>query len=185
MTQRKTCWQWRRKNGQIEIMGLMIIVVILALALLFVIKVVFTEKETPESQAYVTSTLVEAFVNTLFQTTARCTGDVTIQDLLLDCARHPYSGGSITCTDGSGRDACTFANETIGQILQETLDVWGYNTQGYEFIAIAPPEVEIVYYAAGNLSASEGGEVEPFTLRLYPSPQDLYVYLCIGGCGFR
>ncbi len=172
-----------KKHAQIEIMGLMIIVVILALALLFIIKVVFMEREAPESQAYETSTLVEAFVNTLFQTTARCTGDVTIQDLLLDCARHPSSGGSITCTDG--RDACTFANETTGQILKETLDVWGYDTQGYEFIAVAPPEVEIVYYTSGDLSASTGGEVEPFTLRLYPSQQDLYVYLCIGGCGFR
>lgn len=173
----------QKKKSQIEIMGLMIIVVILALALLFVIKVVFTGKETPKSQAYETSTLVEAFVNTLFQTTASCTGDVTIQDLLLDCARHPYSGGSITCTDG--RTACPFANETIGDILQETLDMWGYAAQGYEFIAVAPPEVEIVYYSSGNLSASTSGEVEPFTLRLYPSKQDLYVYLCIGGCGFR
>lgn len=173
----------QKKKSQIEIMGLMIIVVILALALLFVLKVVFTDEGTSKSRTYETSTLVEAFVNTLFQTTAGCTGDVTIQDLLLDCARHPSSGGSIACTDG--KKGCTFANETIGYILQETLDVWGYDVQSYEFIAIAPPEVEIVYYRSGNLSASKGGEVEPFTLRLYPSKQDLYVYLCIGGCGFR
>ncbi|PIN79539.1 hypothetical protein COV16_03600 [Candidatus Woesearchaeota archaeon CG10_big_fil_rev_8_21_14_0_10_34_8] len=171
------------KRGQIEIMGLMIIVVILALLLLFVVKVVFTAKQTDYTQNYETNKLVESFVNTLFQTTSGCTGDVTIQELLIDCARQPYSGGSITCNDG--RMACNYANETIAVILEDTIDTWGYESAGYEFIAVAPPNVEVVYYSSGNLSSSLSGEVEPFTLRLYPSTQDLYVYLCIGGCGFR
>ncbi len=170
------------RHGQIEIMGLMIIVVILSLALLFVIKVVFTAKQVDFTKDYETNKLVESFVNTLFQTTAACIGDVTIQELLLDCARYPYSGGSITCTDK--RKSCQFANETIAYILGKTIDKWNF-ANGYEFVAVAPPNNEIVYYANGNLSASLGGEVEPFTLRMYPSTEDLYVYLCIGGCGFR
>jgi len=170
------------KIGQIEIMGLMIIVVIIALALLFVVKVVFTPKDVDYNKDYETNKLVESFVNTLFQTTSACTDDVTIQELLIDCAKQPYSEGSIVCDNGQG--ACTFANEKIAEILEKTIDQWGYAATGYEFIVVAPPNVEVVYYASADLSSSLSGEVEPFTLRLYPSTQDLYVYLCIGGCGF-
>ncbi|MBI5002178.1 hypothetical protein HZC31_02235 [Candidatus Woesearchaeota archaeon] len=170
------------RRGQIEMMGLMIIVVILSLALLFVVKVVFTSEKTDTTQSYETSKLVESFVNTLFQTSSGCTDDTTIQDLLIDCAKNPFSGGSITC--GDGQNSCPYANATIATILSQTLDQWGYADTGYEFVAIAPPNQQIIYYSSGNLSASMGGTTEPFALRLYPSQQDLNVYLCIGGCGF-
>lgn len=168
------------KKSQMEIMGLMIIVVILSLALLFVIKAVFLKKTEDITQTYEQGKLVESFVNTLFQTTSGCTDDTTIQDLLIDCAKNPFSKGGITCSNG--KDSCTYANETIAYILKQTVDIWAIGT-GYEFVAIAPPNQRIVYYSHGNLSASAGGETTPFVLRLYPSQQNLYVYLCIGGCG--
>lgn len=170
------------KKSQTEIVGLLIIVIILSLALLFVIKAMFLKKNPEITQTYETRKLTSAFVNALFQTTSGCTGDTTIQDLLIDCAKNPFSGGSITCSNG--QDSCVYVNETIAIILQETIDSWGYST-GYEFVAVAPPNQEIVYYSSGDLSASAGGETTPFPLRLYPSQQELYVYLCIGGCGFR
>lgn len=173
----------RCKKSQVEIMGLMIIVIILSLALLFVIKVVFLKKTTDVSQDYETNKLVEAFVNTLFQTSSGCTSDTTIQALLVDCAKNPFSGGTITCSDGSNKKSCQFANETIALILQKTIDLWGFQSTGYEFVAVAPPNQQIIYYASGDLSASLSGETTPFTLRLYPSQQYLNVYLCIGGCG--
>ena len=171
----------RSKKSQTEIMGLMIIVIILSLAMLFVFKVVFLKKTTDIGQTYEQSKIVEAFVNTLFQTSSGCTSDTTIQNLLVDCAKNPFDGGTITCTDG--RNSCVFVNSTIATILQQTIDEWGYQSTGYEFVAVAPPNQEIVYYASGNLSASLGGETTPFTLRLYPSQEYLNVYLCIGGCG--
>lgn len=170
------------RRGQIEMMGLMIIVVILSLALLFVVKVVFTPDETDTTQNYESGKLVESFVNTLFQTSSGCTDDTKIQDLLIDCAKNPSSGGSITCSDG--QNSCPYANATIAMILSQTLDQWGYADTGYEFIAVAPPNQKIIYYSSGNLSASMSGTTEPFALRLFPSQQDLNVYLCIGGCGF-
>lgn len=171
-----------RQKGQIEMMGLMIIVIILSLALLFVVKVVFTKEKTDTTQTYETSKLVQSFVNALFYTSSGCTPDTTIKDLLIDCAKNPFSDGSISCSDG--QDSCPYVNATIATILSQTLDQWGYADTGYEFVAIAPPNQEIVYYSSGNLSASMGGTTEPFPLRLYPSQQDLNVYLCIGGCGF-
>ncbi len=169
------------KKSQMEIVGLLIIVIIISLVLLFVLKVVFTKKSTDTTQSYEQSKLVEAFVNTLFQTSSDCTGDTTIKDLLIDCAKNPFSSGSLTCTNG--QKSCDYANDTIAVILDQTLDQWGFKETGYEFIAVAPPNQRIIAYSVGNLSASMGGETTPFTLRLYPSQQNLYVYLCIGGCG--
>ena len=88
--------------------------------------------------------------------------------------------GNITCNDG--KESCIYANETIAFILEQTLDQWGFSARGYEFVAVAPPNQEIIYYRAGDLSASMGGETTPFSLKLYPSQQYLNVYLCIGGC---
>ncbi|MBI5073240.1 hypothetical protein HZA99_05475 [Candidatus Woesearchaeota archaeon] len=171
----------RAKKSQTEIMGLMIIVIILSLALLFVFKVVFLKKTTDVGQTYEVSKTPEAFVSTLLQTSSGCTSDSTIGTLLIDCAKNPFSHGTITCTDG--RSSCEFANQTITLILQQTIDLWGYQSTGYEFVAIAPPNQEIVYYASGNLSASLSGETTPFVLRLYPSQEYLNIYLCLGGCG--
>ena len=169
------------KRSQTEIMGLMIIVVILSLALLFVLKVVFTKSSAEQTtQSYETKNLVTAFVNTLFQTSSGCTSDTDIQDLLVDCAKNPFSGGTIACIDG--RSSCEYANATIAYILENSIDQWSFG-KGYEFVAVAPPNQRIIYHSAGNLSASTGGDTTPFSLPLYPSSQQLYVYLCIGGCG--
>lgn len=170
-----------RKKSQTEIMGLMIIVIILSLAMLFVFKVVFFKKTTDIGQTYEVSKTPETFVNTLLQTTSGCTSDSTIQTLLVDCAKNPFTHGTITCTDGRG--SCEFANQTIAFILQQTVDQWGYQSTGYEFVAVTPPYPPIVSYASGNLSASLGGETTPFVLRLYPSQEYLNIYLCLGGCG--
>ncbi len=172
-------------KSQMEIMGLLIIVIILSLALLFVLKVVFLKEPSSVTIDYEKQKIVEAFVNTLFQTSSGCTLDTTMKDLLLDCAKNPFSGGTITCNDGTGRNACVFVNETILLILEKTLDQWGFAETGYEFVAVAPPYEKIVYYSNGNLSASLGGETTPFPLRLYPSQQYLNVYLCLGGCGLE
>lgn len=171
------------KRAQMEIMGLLLIVIILSLALLFVLKVVFLKEPSSLTQDYEKQKIVEAFVNTLFQTSSGCTSDTTMKDLLIDCAKNPFSGGTITCSDG--RNSCVFANETIPLILEDTLDQWGFAETGYEFVAVAPPYEKIVYYSSGNLSASLGGETTPFSLRLYPSQQYLNVYLCLGGCGLE
>ncbi|MFA6888780.1 MAG: hypothetical protein WC254_04765 [Candidatus Woesearchaeota archaeon] len=171
------------KKSQMEIVGLLIIVIIISLVLLFVLKVVFTKKSTDTTQSYEQSKLVESFVNTLFQTSSGCTDDTTLKDLLVDCAKNPFTDGTILCTDG--KKSCSYANQTIVYLLQQTLDQWGFKETGYEFVAVAPPNQNIIYYQSGNLNASMGGETTPFSLRLYPSQQNLYVYLCVGGCGLE
>jgi len=168
------------KAAQVEIMGLVIIVIIISLVLLFVVKVVFSPGSSTEfSSAH--KDLTSTFVNTLLQTDSGCTSDTTIQDLFVNCARSPGKG-SITCYDGT--KSCEYLNTTTIDIMQKTLDKWRLGeARGYEFVAVVPPQKVIMHYTSGNLSSSMGGEVEPFPLSLYPSPQDLMIYLCVGGCG--
>jgi hypothetical protein len=167
------------KKGQTEVIGLLIIVIILSLVILFVLKTVFTNKSTDTTQSYEESKIVESFVNTLFQTSSGCTEDTTIKDLLIDCAKNPFSDGIITCSNE--QKSCQYANETIGYILENSIQQWGLFT--YEFIAVAPPNQNIIHYTSGDISASMGGETTPFILPLGLSGKNLYVYLCLGGCG--
>lgn len=170
----------KNTTGQIEIMGLVIIVVIISLVLLFVVSIVFKQEpgaDLPEAETGLSS----SFIDALLQTDSNCTSDTTMQDLFVNCAKSPGKG-SITCYDG--RKSCEYVNDTTIEIMKKTLDVWGLNvSRGYEFVAVVPPQKVITHYTAGNMSLSLGGEVEPYPLSLYPSPSDLLIYLCVGGCG--
>ena len=171
------------KKSQVEIMGLVIIMIIISLVLLFVVSVVFKQKPGTEfSEAH--GDLSSTFVNTLLQTDSGCVQDTTMQDLFVNCARSAGKG-SITCDDGITK-SCEYLNVTVISILENTLNVWNVDTErGYEFIAVVPPQKVLMHYTAGDLSTSLGGQVEPFPLSLYPSPVDLMIYLCVGGCGIE
>ncbi len=173
------------KKSQIEIMGLLLIVIIITLALLFAVRVVFQNKgsTTDIYETYVDQKLVSSLVNAMFQTDSGCTKDTTIRDLLIDCAKAYSYGGTIKCENS--QRSCDFVNAAIDVMLEGTLDEWRFNeSYGYEFIATVPPSPMIVNISKGNFSDSMSGTTEPYKLPLYPSTKELYVYLCIGGCGF-
>ena len=170
----------KTKRGQVEIMGLVIIVIIISLILLFVVKIVFTQKPATDFSS-AQGDLTSSFVNTLLKTDSGCTPDTSMQDLFVNCARSPGLG-SISCYNGER--SCEYLNHTTIGIMQKSLDAWKLGeARGYEFVAVVPPQKVIMHYTSGNMSESMGGEVEPFPLSLYPSPQDLMIYLCVGGCG--
>jgi hypothetical protein len=175
----------KQKRAQIEIMGLALIVIIISIAALFVVRAVFMNQNSISTTTkYDTEKLTSTFVNTLLQSDSGCTQDTTFQDLLVDCAKAPYSDGTITCaTDPQNRKSCVYANDTIGYILTNTLDSWGvvYNP-GYEFRVVAPGDQIVAQHINGNLSQAAFGTVTPFPIRLYPSDQEVVILLCVGGC---
>lgn len=180
--QKKTIISNASKRGQIEIMGLLLIMILVAIGLIFVVKVVFTKKPANQLQTYDAERLTSSFVNVLLQTDTQCTSDTTFQDLLIDCAKMPGAQGTIICANG--QRSCPYANETISHILENSIDQWGVMFQpGYEFKAVAPNGQAIVSHISGDLSQSTFGTVTPFPIRLYPQDEELLVYLCVGGCG--
>lgn len=171
-----------RKQGQIEIMGFALIVILIAFALLFAVRVFFTTKNIEPALQREAEQLSSSFVYTVLQVDSQCTRDTTFQDLLVDCANAAYVGGTIICANS--QRSCLYANETIGLLLSKTLHAWGVaDNPGYEFMAFVQDEPRITYHSAGNLSASSYGAVTPYRIKLYPSDRELLVFLCIGGCG--
>ena len=108
------------KKGQMEIMGIAIVVILVSLGLLFALTIAFKKAPIGEETAQVKESIIAAnFINTMRGTTiTECFGN-TVEALLQDCAL----GATITCSNG--KDSCTEAPEIIKEMLEGTLAKWG------------------------------------------------------------
>ncbi len=114
------------KRSQMEIMGLIVIVILVVVAMIFVIQ--FTVLREPETvKEYSDSEIANNMLTSLLQTTTECHG-LTITDLLKDCA----GTEDIRC---DGVKSCAYLNQTIDYLFSNTLDIWGRN---YNFTALLP-----------------------------------------------
>ncbi len=106
------------KKGQMEIMGLAVIVVLLALAMFFVVAFKSNGPETTSVQkTYSDKELATNFIVTLIDTHIGCE-KLTIDDLIHDCA----VDNKIYC---QGKKSCEFLDDSINLLLDETLKKWG------------------------------------------------------------
>lgn len=110
------------KRAQIEIAGLMIIVVLVSIVILFVLSFNVGEKvkDEPKRQELRDSQMRDRFGPVILETTAGC-NEWTIRELLSDCAYNQeiYCQGTIS--------SCEFANDTIKKVLKETYDKIGHS----------------------------------------------------------
>lgn len=118
-------------KGQMEIFGLVLVVILIGLGLLFAVFMMSTPSETPVKESIVASN----FLNTMMSTSAVGCGKNTVRDLLRDCA---LSGpNAFVCENG--KSSCVFASEIIESVLDGSLSVWGKNYEivfeGSDFIA--------------------------------------------------
>lgn len=130
------------KKGQMEMVGLVVIVILVTLGMIFA--VMFVVKEKPEKKIFTRKGLAYSTVSALMKTTVsgyslgisgclELSGtDESLQlgkDILEKCALFNQPSGFETC---SGIYSCQFLNETITSLLNATLSRWGKN---YEFHA--------------------------------------------------
>jgi hypothetical protein len=105
-------------RGQMEIMGLAIIVILITIGLLFAL--IWMAKTPPaQLQRAKESVLAANFLNTMLGTTVTDCNDRTTSELLQDCA---LTGGINKCGEAT---SCERANEAIRQMLDATLKKWG------------------------------------------------------------
>lgn len=112
------------KKAQMEIMGLVIIVILIALGLLFAIKFFVFKEPSNVKQKFVYEEQTSNMLSAMLKTNV-CKGKETIESLLVDCAE----GETIVCNDG--KTSCENAIEMIGNIFEKTLE--GPWQQDYEF----------------------------------------------------
>lgn len=122
------------KRGQMELMGLAMVIVLISIGVLFVVKFNVLKEPADTKKDYSYSEIAS---NTLSAMLLSTSGDgcknINIRDLLIDCTDNPYDennvndieGGSIECNDGT--ESCFYAEYVINEILEKTLDEWGFN----------------------------------------------------------
>jgi hypothetical protein len=104
------------KGAQMEIMGLAIIIILVALGLLFA--VLWMGKEPAQQvQRAKESVLAANFLNTMLGTTTEC-NQRTVRELLSDCA---LTGGITKCGD---QTSCEYARDIINILFDKTLREW-------------------------------------------------------------
>ena len=114
------------KKAQMEILGLAIVVVLILVATIFVVRFLVLKAPTEYRKGFVSSELASNMLNTLLKTAAKECSQLTMTELLQDCAQ----ARSIICDNGE--DSCRFVESASSSIFSQTFDKW--NTQ-YEFLA--------------------------------------------------
>ena len=160
-----------KKNAQVEIMGLLIIVILVVMVIFIVIS--FQAKVQPKTvhKTYMNEQMSTAFLLALLDTSTDCTGSVSLREIIFDCA----TTRRISCF---GKDSCSYLNNSLDDIFNSTLDLWGIN---YEFTMN-----HASFEAYDNFTFSQGcgpgslvyKEV-PQIIPLWPNPNDVKVTIKI------
>ena len=105
------------RKSQFEIMGLAIVIILLTLSMVFVVRFVILKGPVEIKKAYTQTELASNMLNTFLDTTSRDCNELSMTDLLEDCAQSL----SIYC---NGVVSCKYVNDTAAEIFSETLESW-------------------------------------------------------------
>jgi hypothetical protein len=164
------------KRAQVEIIGLLIIVVLISMILLFAMKYYFHDESSyvPE---FTPKDLSSSWIGAMLGTNSECTDDTVMSKVLIDCVKYPPEGSSELVCKG-GKKSCEFAEEVLQEMLDKTLGEW---KQPYEFIILSPSKQVVMDLKSDNLGDRQSTAF-PQPLPLDTSGyQTMQVILCIGG----
>jgi len=106
------------EKAQMEIMGLVLIVILIAIAMLFTLQFVILKQPTAIKKTYTRSTLTN-MVDAILNTNTECR-EINFRSLLQDCASS-FEGSRINCF---GSDSCEYVEDELNKIFDNTLRKW-------------------------------------------------------------
>src|SRR3989338_1458543 len=108
-------------KAQMEIMGLTIVVILIAIGILFALRFSLSEDTSTLRQEVVESELGGKFLTALLSTTTDCSlqNPITVSELFQDCA----VSQRILCS--SGERSCEESADITIHLLNATLGTWG------------------------------------------------------------
>ncbi len=122
-----------KKKAQMEIAGLVIIVILISLGMLFLVYFSLSEKDPEKifTRKNLASSTMAAVMKTTSSIEDGCNGQLSFEkEILDDCAGHILGGDfHIKC---SGKNSCEYLDDRIRKILKQTL---GYLKKTYDFRA--------------------------------------------------
>lgn len=134
-----------------EVMGLAMIIILIALGMLFAVRFILKKPSVQPVQTAKESTLAANFLNVLLNTNTHC-NQRTIKELLQDCAR---TGGITNC---GTTNSCTFASETINTLLDTTFN---QRNKAYQFSITGAPEVQKIQLSNGKCTKDKEAKQHP------------------------
>ncbi len=127
-----------------EILGLAIVVVLILVATIFIVRFLVLKTPIEYRKGFVSSELASNMLNTFLKTAAKDCSQLTMTELLQDCAQ----GKSIICS--TGENSCKFVESTAKEIFEDTINKWNMN---YEFLAYTDSNSPLV--KIGNTCKAE------------------------------
>jgi hypothetical protein len=174
------------RKSQIEIVGLLIIVLMISFIILFAI--ISFKKPSNVGESIKKENLASDMISAMLHTSTNCTAyypDMT--DILTQCVKWRNSGSNVAaCTNG--QSYCEFFKSTAKKMFDETFVIW---STSYEMIIIPPngdfkvKDTWLMNFTGGNFSETDNTLVasgtQPLSIGGYGN---LNIRLCIGGkCG--
>ncbi len=161
-------------KGQIEIVGLLIIVLMVSFMLLFATRTILTP---PLDKSDERENLASNLLIGMLETSSDCVGSMKISDLIEDSAKYQYYGsGMIQCTNG--KKSLQYVRDSLKIMLERTLGAWN---MPYELRATLPgSNAPFIHIVEGDDEGKAGSSA------IVPLPignrQSVSVELCIGRC---
>jgi hypothetical protein len=148
------------KRAQMEIFGLVVIVILLAIGLLFAI-IILTKTPTREVQRVKESVQAANFLNTMMSTTSVGCGKRSARELLQNCALATKEWvGATECENG--QNTCELFRSMVAEMLTKTLGEWGKN---YRFYITGTEAAEEIKIEAGPCEGEREGSTRQEKIR--------------------
>ena len=165
----------KTKKAQMEIFGLMIVVILLIIGVLFAVKFVILKKPPTIKESYSRTQLTSNLGLALMESsTVACKG-TAMKDLMTDCAEWPELGGTISCDDGT--KSCDYLQDALTIMLEETVGTWQVK---YELKAgtSKKEEDQIFYFNNRDCTDNVPGQSESFFLPTNRGLLTMKIFIC-------
>jgi len=132
----------KTKKAQMEIMGIAIVIVLMMLGMLFVFQFFILKPPEDIRKGQRKEQLATNMLNAILELTSANCSKHQIRTLIQDCASFYDQDGSIRCENLQTK-SCIYVNNTIQQILTNTLDKWN---EQYQFMILIDDEEKDIQF---------------------------------------
>lgn len=173
------------RKAQMEIVGLVVIVILITLGMLFF--AMFAVKESPQKKVFTRKGLAASTMTALMKTTVSepdCSENIVKlqmeKDVLDDCAKHfRYETSYYTC---KGMHSCNYFRLMAEDLLNQTLGGWNKNYELQVWLNNPDGEDEEIILpriaAGGGCEKKERDTSRPFPLSTDAGTVNSILYLC-------
>ncbi len=134
------------RKGQMEIIGLAIVIVIILIGTVIALRFLVFKKPESTRASFVSAELASNTINTFLETTAVECSKVKMEELIQDCAQ----GTERICSNEKG--ACEFLRDAADEIFTKTFKKWKTK---YKFLVYVNSEYPFVDLESGCTEQQE------------------------------